>query len=179
MEMGQNSGRGVREMPQEFLPIFPEGEGDINGLLSFEKRDGQVYYFHGGFPVFSHAERDKQSFRLFVSQLVVNGSCKQVDIVRAFGISSISMKRYVKKYREGGAGAFFKEPKRRANPVLTTKVVAEAQGMLNEGRCWQEVADELGIKRNTFSKALRSGRLVEGEKKRGSREYEERAEHRG
>lgn len=152
-------------MPQELLPIFPAGEGFINGLLSFEKREGQIYYFHGGLPVFSHAEKDTKSFRLFVSQLVVNGSCKQVDIVRAFGISAVSMKRYVKKYREGGVGAFFKEPKRRANPVLTTKVVAEAQGMLNEGRSWQEVADELGIKRNTFAKALRSGRLVEGGKK--------------
>jgi predicted transcriptional regulator len=152
-------------MPQELLPIFPEGDGAINGLVSFEKRDGQVYYFHGGLPVFSHAEKDTKSFRLFVSQLVVNGSCRQVDIVRAFGISPIGMKRYVKKYREGGAGAFFKEPKRRGNRVLTTKVVACAQGMLNEGRGWREVADELGIKRNTFSKALRSGRLVEGGKK--------------
>lgn len=134
-------------MPQEFLPMFPEGEGVINGLLSFEKRDGCVYYFHGGAPVFSHAEKDKGSFRLFTSQLVVNGSCRQVDIVRAFGISPISMKRYVKKFREGGAGAFFKEPKRRANPVLTSKVVARAQGMLNEGQRWQEVADELGVKR--------------------------------
>jgi transposase-like protein len=152
-------------MPQELLPIFPEGEGVINGLMSFQKRDGQVYYFQGVFPVFSHAEKDAKSFRLFASQLVVNGSCRQVDIVRAFGISPVSMKRYVKKYREGGVGAFFKEPKRRGNPVLTTKVVGKAQGMLNEGRGWQEVADELGIKRNTFAKALRSGRLVEGEKK--------------
>jgi transposase len=162
-------------MPQELLPIFGEGEGFINGLVSFEKKDGHVYYFHGGLPVFSHAESDRKSFRLFVSQLVVNGSCRQVDIVRAFGISAISMKRYVKKFREGGAEAFFKKPKKRKPAVLTMEVVARAQGMLNEGRSRHEVADEVGIKRDTFSKAVRSGRLVEGEKKR-CRDHQERTE---
>lgn len=152
-------------MPQELLPLFPEGEGYITGLLSFEKKDRQIYYFHGGLPVFSHAESDTKSFRLFVSQLVVNGACRQVDIVKAFGISAISMKRYVKRYREGGSEAFFKKPKKRKPRVLTTEVVARAQVLLNEGRNWREVADELGIKRDTFSKALRSGRLVEVGKK--------------
>jgi hypothetical protein len=34
---------------------------------------------------------------MFSSQLVVNGNCTQAQLVRAFGISVISMKRYVKQ----------------------------------------------------------------------------------
>lgn len=89
-------------MPQELLPQFPEaGEGYITDLLSFQKREGMIYNFHGSFPVFCHAEEDEKSFRMFTSQLVVNGNCRQVNIVRAFGVTAISVKRSVKKYREG------------------------------------------------------------------------------
>ncbi len=43
-------------MPQELLPNFSsDGEGYITDLLSYQKRDGAVYYFHGAFPIFNHA----------------------------------------------------------------------------------------------------------------------------
>jgi hypothetical protein len=44
-------------------------------------------------PVFQHPENDYSSFRLFMSQLVVNGNVRQVDIVRAFDVRTISVKR--------------------------------------------------------------------------------------
>ena len=92
-------------MPQSLLPIFPSDATTINEIISFCKRDGSVYYFHGCLPVFTHPAHDLMAFRLFASQLVVNGSCTQAEVVRAFGISAISMKRYVKKLRAGGAKA--------------------------------------------------------------------------
>ena len=94
-------------MAQMQLPIFPPHYTLITPQVGFEKRDGTVYYFHGSLPVYSHAEDDLSSFRLFTSQLVVNGHVKQVDIVRAFGVSAISVKRSVKKLCEEGPGAFF------------------------------------------------------------------------
>jgi hypothetical protein len=72
---------------------------EINGLLRFARREGRVCYFMGCMPLFSHPETDLKSFRMLMSQFVANGSCKQVDLVRAFGISAISVKCYVKKYR--------------------------------------------------------------------------------
>ena len=80
--------------------MFPADVTEINDLVSFAKREGTVYYFNGPMPVFSHAESDRASFRMFSSQLVVNGNCTQAQLVRAFGISVISMKRYVKQYRQ-------------------------------------------------------------------------------
>lgn len=94
-------------MPQARLPFFPDDIELINTYIGVQKKKGIVYYFNGMMPVFQHPEEDLSSFRLFTSQLVVNGNVKQVDIVRAFDVSTVSVKRWVKKYREKGAGAFF------------------------------------------------------------------------
>ena len=94
-------------MPQTSLPFFPEDIRLINSQVGFQKQDGKVYYFNGSMPIFQHPEKDIKSFRLFTSQLVVNGNAKQVEIVNAFGVSVISVKRWVKRYREAGAEGFF------------------------------------------------------------------------
>ena len=99
-------------MPQTKLPIFYEEATLINNHVGFEKRDGVVYYFNGTMPVYQHAEDDIRSFRLFTSQLIVNGNASQSEIVKAFGVSAISVKRWVKKFREEGAESFFLSPKR-------------------------------------------------------------------
>ena len=149
-------------MAQMVLPIFPKGVTMITSVLCFEKRDGQIYYFHGNLPVFSHGEDDIKSFKMFTSQLIVNGSCKQVDIIRAFGVPPISMKRAVKLYREKGPPGFFEKKKTIKKPrVLTLPVLEKAQSLLDEGKNRFEVAQELGIKPDTFYKAIRSGKLIE------------------
>ena len=56
-------------MPQMLLPIFPAESTRINELLSFDKRDGKIWYFHGCIPVFSHDEKDTRCFNMFTSQL--------------------------------------------------------------------------------------------------------------
>jgi DNA invertase Pin-like site-specific DNA recombinase len=99
---------------------------------------------------------------MFTSQLVVNGSCKQVDIIRAFGVPPISMKRAVKLYREKGPSGFFEKKKTVKKPrVLTPQVLEKAQSLLDEGKNRFEVPKELNIKPDTFYKALRSGKLIE------------------
>ena len=152
-------------MPQVLLPLFPAESTPINDLLSFEKRDGTVWYFHGCLPLFAHEEDDQASFRMFTSHLVVAGQCKQMDIVRAFGVSAISVKRQVKKFREGGARAFFQRPVTRKPRVWTPEVIQQAQGLLNEGKSRRQVAETLDLKPDTLYRAIRSGRLVEPEQK--------------
>ncbi len=152
-------------MPQIQLPIFPEGVTDITALLAFSKQDGRVTYFNGTMPVFVHDEADRASFQMITAQFCVNGNAKQADIVRAFGVTKISVKRAVKRYREEGPRGFYTPRKRRGPAVLTPAVLAEAQPLLDEGLEPAEVADLLGIKRNTFSKAVRAGRLHKPVKK--------------
>jgi transposase-like protein len=155
-----------RIMPQPLLPMFPADVTAINELVSFAKRDGTVYYFNGPMPVFSHLETDRASFRMFTSQLVANDNCTQAQIVRAFGISAISMKRYVKQYREKGLAGFFKGRAARQPRVLTPAVLQKAQELIQQGGGRNQVAQELGIKSDTLRKAIQAGRIVEPIKKK-------------
>jgi transposase len=116
-------------------------------------------------PVFVHEESDLDSFRMITAQFCVNGNAKQADISRAFGVSKISLKRAVKRYREQGPKGFYTPRKRRGSAVLTPPVLAEAQQLLDEGLETSEVADRLDVKRDTLSKAVRAGRLHKPVKK--------------
>ncbi len=108
-------------MPQLMLPIFPEGTTHITPVLTFAKKDGQVTYFHGVMPVFTHPENDIRSFRMITSQFCVNGSAKQVEIIKAFGVPGCSVKRAVKLYQEKGPSGFFMPPRPRGPAVLTPR----------------------------------------------------------
>ncbi len=85
--------------------------------------------------------------------------------MKAFGVSPISVKRHVKKYREGGPGIFFKERSVRKFTVLTPSVLTHAQELFNEEKSRCEVSEDLCIKPDTLYRAIRSGRLVEFKKK--------------
>jgi transposase len=152
-------------MPQVHLPLFPEGSSDINSHLAFQKRDGKVTYFYGEHPVFCHEQRDLASFRMFTSQLIVNGVVKGAEIQRAFGLPAVTVKRYVKLFREKGTAGFFAPKVSRGAAVLTDKVIAEAQELLDEGLPRKEVASRIGVKIDTFTKAIKAGRLHEIKKK--------------
>ena len=61
-------------MPQLQLPMFPAGVTEINTRVAVEAKDGRVCYIHGHLPVFQHDEKDVWSFRMFTSQMIVNGT---------------------------------------------------------------------------------------------------------
>lgn len=152
-------------MPQVQLPIFPTGVTHINSLLAFEKRDGQVTYFNGMMPVFTHAENDLNTFRMITSQFYVNGNATQSEICRAFGIPAINIKRAVKKYREQGSAGFYKPRKTRGATLLTPVVLKQIQSLLNQGETVADVATTLGLKANTVNKAILDNRLHKPAKK--------------
>ena len=101
-------------MPQLQLPIFLEGVTLITPELGYSLKDGQVVHLHGMLPVFTHDVTDTASFKMIASQFYVNGAAKQAQIVKAFGINPLALKRWVKKYREEGAKAFFIEKRGRS-----------------------------------------------------------------
>ena len=147
-------------MTQRMLPIFPGEATSINPLLGFCLKEGIVYYFNGMMPIFSHAVSDHNAFRLITSQLVVNGVASQKEIVSAFHVSPVSVKRYVKIYRTEGANGFFKPRKGRGSAVLTPEILSTIQTYLTEGRTVRSICDELDLKADTVNKAIRNGRLV-------------------
>ena len=146
-------------MPQLQLPIFPDGVTYITNQLAFKNEDGQVTYFNGIMPVFSHADSDIATFRMITSQFCVTGHVKQSEIIRAFGVTSISVKRSVKIYREKGPKGFYAPRVTRGPAVLVEDVVSEIEGRLAGGATPAEVAKTLGMKLNTIQKAMREGRI--------------------
>ncbi len=153
-------------MPQAQLPFFPNGATAINSTLGFEKRDGRVTYFNGTMPVFTHAEDDLNTFSMITSQFYVNGNVTQAEICRAFGVTPISVKRAVKKYREHGAAGFYKPRNTRGATVLTSQVLQEAQRLLDHGSTLSDVAKAVNVKRNTLNKAILDKRLHKSSKKK-------------
>jgi transposase len=152
-------------MPQVQLPIFPAGTTEINASLAFERQADQVVYFNGHLPVFTHATNDLASFRFFTTQLLVNGTATQGQIVQAFGVPITTVKRYCRAYREGGAGAFFAPVPRREGARLTRERLAQAQRLLDQGQSVPQVSAELQVLPSTLHKALAHGRLQRAKKK--------------
>lgn len=153
-------------MIQELLPIYHQDTTRINDCLAYAKMDGKVWYFNATMPIFSHPEECADSFRMFTSQLCVNGNCRQTDIIKTFGVSPISVKRSVKKYREGGPEAFYKKKRPIRKPrVFAPEILEKAQNMLDNGKSRSEISDELGIKPDTLYRATKSGKLVEPHKR--------------
>jgi transposase len=146
-------------MPQVQLPIFPTGAQEINAELGFECRDNQVTYFNGHLPVYTHAVDDLAGFRFYTTQLIVNGTATQGEIARAFGVPLTTIKRYTRKFRQGGARAMFAPVARRSGSKLDAARLAQAQQMLDEGLEVPEVSRGLGVLATTLHKALSSGRL--------------------
>jgi hypothetical protein len=165
MEVGRFRWPGAEQtgiapgMPQAQLPLFPAGSTRINEQLAFTCRDGAVTYFNGQLPVFTHAQEDVASFRLFSSQLVVNGSATAGEIQRAFGVAKVSVQRALARYRAHGSKGFFAPPPPRVGRKLTPEVLIQVQAQLDQGEDVPAVGRALGVFANTIHKAIRAGRL--------------------
>lgn len=153
-------------MSQMELPIFPVGCVDINQSLAFNSTpDGTVIYYHGCLPVFQHHKDDTRSQRLAMAQLYINGTAKQTELSKAFGINVIAVKRAVALFREKGPAGFFEPPKRGGARILTPDVIEAVQAKIGEGKHPNDIAEEMGIKVDTIKKAIQDGRLEKGKKK--------------
>ena len=151
------------------LPVFYDGVTAITNDVGYQKTEGTVVYFYGTMPVFSHAPDDLDSFRMIVSQLYVNGNVPQSVLARVFQIKPLALKRWVKRYREEGPGAFFKSRKGGSKAcVLIPEVLAKVQGRLNEGYTISQISRELSLSYDVLRKAVADGRLSKSSKKKRS-----------
>lgn len=152
-------------MPQAQMPIFAEGTSLITPELAFQRRGDQVVYFNGQLPVFTHEQDDLATFRMFTTQLIVNGTASQGQIAKTFGLSLTAVKRCVKKFRERGSKAFYQAPAQRQGGKLNPERLAQAQGLLDQGWRVPAISAELGVLATTLHKAIASGRLQASKKK--------------
>jgi transposase len=147
---------------QMMLPCIPRGATEINNKVGVFRDDNTWTYFLGGYPIHSHKADDRKMFRLVTSQLIVSGGCRQVDIIKTFGVSKSSVIRYQNLISKGGSAAFFKPRKvKSGGRILTKEILANAQSLLDEHYTRSEISQELDIKYDTIRKAINDGRLKE------------------
>lgn len=146
-------------MPQVQLPIFPAGSVEINPDLACRSEGDRVVYYNGHLPVFTHAKSDLASFRLFTSQLIVQGSATQGHVAKAFGVPLVAIKRTTKLYREAGPAGFFVAKPRREGTRLNAQKLEEARGLLAQGEALGVISQKTGVLTDTLRKAIQAGRL--------------------
>jgi hypothetical protein len=157
-------------MAQLQLPVFPEGVTQLSCDLGVCCRDGRVSYFYGTLPVFTHGVKDLKSFRMFTSQLYLEGKVKQMDLVRVFGVSQASVKRAVKLHTEAGPGGFWRARPTRGPSVLTPEVLQQAQAQLESAvGAWRRWRRLWGSSTTRCTKPCRRGDCTRDLKKRASR----------
>jgi len=147
-------------MGQMVLPIFSPGVKEITSLLGYENRDGCIYYFLGQVPLFSHDVDDIQSFRYITSQLHISGHVTQRQIINAFGVPPITVKRSVKKLREEGISGFGKKVLLRSARVMDEEMLSKIQAMLDDAKSVPDIATALDLRAGTINKAIREGKLT-------------------
>lgn len=155
-------------MPQVQLPMFPAGCVEINRDLACRTEGDDVVYFNGHLPVFTHRKADLASFRMFTSQLIIQGSATQGHLARAFGVPLVSIKRSTQLYRTQGAAGFFVSKPRREGSKLNAVKLEQARGLIEHGQALATVSQQTGVLVDTLRKAIEAGRLPPLKKRRSN-----------
>ena len=139
--------------------MFPAGSQNLNDDLACRSDGENVVYFNGHLPVFFHRKDDLASFRMYTSQLIVQGSATQGDVAKAFGVPLISIKRSTQLYRTLGPAGFFVPKERREGTKLDVAKLAEAGVLIEQGQPLAVVSRATGVLIDTLRKAIEAGRL--------------------
>ena len=159
---------------QAILPIIPFGATPINSWVSVQNDGVHCSYFVGVQPVYRHPVGELRLFRLVAAQLIDSACCRPCEIIKTFGVSKSSIDRALRAYRREGVDAFSASTTRkskgkgRQGRVMNLELIQEAQRLLDSGMTKSEVADQLGVSRETFRRAVWDGRLVESQPTRAS-----------
>jgi transposase len=147
-------------MGQILLPLFPPDSRMITQTLGVWEANGTVYYLHSGMPIFSHESGDLNMFRYITSNLILQGLCKNQDIVDTFHVSVDSVSRWKKKLSEEGEKAFFKpETRHGRSHKLLPHVLDRIQRKLDDGKSAYSIAKAEGINEGSIRYAFKLGRL--------------------
>ena len=142
------------------LPIFPRSTKMITPTLGTYEENGLVYYLHNGVPINMHGKNDMKNFRYITSKFVVLGLCRQVDIIKCFGVSESSVIQNVKKYKEKGEDGFFGEDYRRGkcHKMLPDRI-DRIQKMIDSGVSNNKIAKKEKISEGTIRYAIQQNYL--------------------
>ena len=151
--MGTPAGQGA---------LFESGGSDgctihVNARCVVRVQDGCWLVLVSGMPLLHFAQGDAMAKAHAVVSLVEQGWATQVEVAKAFGCTTRTVRRTLRRFQEGGLGAL---GRRRGNPGgrrRGSQGRARLIGRLKaEGRSNRAIAVRVGITENAVRKTLRS-----------------------
>lgn len=145
---------------QILLPLFPPELTLITPTLGFEEKNGFVYYFHSGAPIYTHPKSNLKAFRYITSNFVERGLCTRRDIADAFDVSYDGVKKNVLKFKKEGENAFFGKDARHGHSYkLVGETLERVQEKLSNGQSILSIEKEENITEGAIRAAIKRGAL--------------------
>jgi transposase len=148
-------------MSQLLLPLFPIDTQMLTPVIGVREHEGLVHYLLSGLPIYSHSKEDHLRFRYITSHLLLQGLCKNQDIVDLFHVSHDSVGRWKKRLSEEGESAFFGETERRhghSHKLLPT-ALSRIQAKMDQGKSVYSIAKAEGISEGSIRYWIKQGEL--------------------
>jgi hypothetical protein len=145
---------------QRQLPLFPSDTKLINSTLGYRSQDDYVYFLHNGNPIYCHRSDDRNSYRFILGNLVCNHLCTISELHESLGEPRKNIERYVKAFREKGAGYFFSRKETRGQCYKVTEdLLKELQQCLDAGWSAYRISKSYGISDSAIRYHIKNGNL--------------------
>lgn len=135
---------------------IPDGTTVVNERCLLRTRDGRRVIVLAGLAVSHYALGDATAEAHAMVSLVEQGWATQVQVARAFGCATRTVRRHLERFEQGGLRALGRGPGYPTGRARTTPGRTRAvHRMKSEGRSNREIATRLGVTENAVRKALR------------------------
>jgi transposase len=148
-------------MGQLLLPLFPSETKMLTPVLGVREIEGYIHYLLSGLPIYHHSKDDHLRFRYISSHLVLQGLCKNQDIVDLFHVSADSVRRWKKKLSEEGESVFFgvSEGRHGHSSKLFPSVLERIQSEMDKGKSVYSIAKKEGVSEGSIRYWIKQGQL--------------------
>jgi transposase len=147
---------------QSRLPLHPAEAIEINDTVSFVDDGKSRGYFGAGVPLFTHAHEDAVGRRVAMAQIIALGLATPTELSVALGVGRTTLYRQQERFQaQGVAGLAEEKPGPKGPHKLTEQLLAQAQGLLDEGKSHRAVAEQIGVTEGAIRHAVRRGWLRE------------------
>ncbi len=144
---------------QRYLPFPAQPEPQsvpINGRCTLRTQEGERVVSVGGLP-FHHYRRDDRVAEAYAMVCLVRGGyATRVEIARAFGCSSRTVRRHLRRYAAHGMAGLDVHSGRKAGELrLSRRRLAVVSQIKASGGSNREIAQQLNVTENAIRKVVR------------------------
>jgi transposase len=149
----------VPEPPQRKL-LLPESATQeaiaINARCLVRTQDGHRVVLVAGLPIAHYAVGDAMAEAHAMVSLIDQGWADQIDVARAFGRDERTVRRYQRRFEDGGLAALGRPGGYPRGRPRTDRGRAQRVGRLRgEGKSLRQIADAVGVSEKAIRKQLR------------------------